>query len=160
MRDFDQTLQKRIISVFGKKKKRKCHSKKRQKKRRGIFPPPKKRKKAPKATIELRLSNDDDDDSNDDESFTPIFATLCLARPQPATTKDDAGLRRRGGVECRFATNDAFNEAMAASETMDANPRFERVVYVVVAFDDGGGVLGREREQRGWRHDKLAFVEI
>ena len=154
MRDFDQTLQKRIISVFGKKKKRKCHSKKRQKKRRGIFSPPKKKEKSAKSeTIELRLSNDD-------ECFTPIFATLCLARPQPATTKDDAGLRRRGGVECRFATNDAFNEAMAASETMDANPRFERVVYVVVAFDDGGGVLGREREQRGWRHDKLAFVEI
>ncbi len=127
--------------------------KKAKKKKGNFFPPQKKRKKAPKATIELRLSNDD-------ESFTPIFATLCLARPQPATTKDDAGLRRRGGVECRFATNDAFNEAMAASETMDANPRFERVVYVVVAFDDGGGVLGREREQRGWRHDKLAFVEI
>ena len=136
--------------------------KKKAKKNKGNFFPPKKKEKSTKSgTIELRLSNDDDDDSNDDdECFTPIFATLCLARPQPATTKDDAGLRRRGGVECRFATNDAFNEAMAASETMDANPRFERVVYVVVAFDDGGGVLGREREQRGWRHDKLAFVEI
>ena len=127
--------------------------KKKAKKRRGIFSHKKKGKKRQK-----RQSNYDSND-DDDESFTPIFATLCLARPQPATTKDDAGLRRRGGVECRFATNDAFNEAMAASETMDANPRFERVV-VVVAFDDGGGVLGREREQRGWRHDKLAFVEI
>ena len=106
---------------------------------------PKKDKKAP------RDYNDSDD--GDDESFTPIFATLCLARPS-ATTKD-AGLRRRGGVECRLATN-AFNGAMAASET-DANPRFERGVFF---FFDDGGVLGREREQCGWGHDKLAFVEI
>jgi hypothetical protein len=138
---------------LAKKRRENVTQKKGKKKEGEFFPTKKKGKKRQK-----RQSNYDSND-DDDESFTPIFATLCLARPQPATTKDDTGLRRRGGVECRFATNDAFNEAMAASETMDANPRFERVV-VVVAFDDGGGVLGREREQRGWRHDKLAFVEI
>ena len=139
MCDFDQT-QKIIISVFGKNKGKKS-TQKRELKKGNFFP-----KRTKSATRRRRLS---DDDYNDDESFTTIFATR-LARP---ATKD-AGLRR-GGVECRLATN-AFNEAMAASET-DANHRFERGVFF---FFDDGGVLGREREQCGWGHDKLAFVEI
>jgi hypothetical protein len=119
-------------------------------------------------------SNDDDDD-DDDESFItpPIFATTTLfcrlARrrlppplPSSCWTKD-ASLRR---ATRRPAIIIAFNEAMAASETMDfGNPRFELCVFFFFFFfffdDDGdGGVLRREREQRGRGHDKLAFVEI
>ena len=79
---------------FGKKKSVGMSLKKTgKKKEREFFPPPPK-KKEKSAKSDNRTTPNDDDDDDDDESFTPIFATLCLARPQPATTKDDAGLRR------------------------------------------------------------------
>jgi len=135
-------------------------------KNRGIFSPPKKGQKAP-----LCDSNDSNDDDDDDESFItpPIFAAtlfcrLARRRPPPPLPSScwtkDASLRR---ATRRPAIIIAFNEAMAASETMDfGNPRFELCVFFFFFFffDDDGGVLRREREQRGRGHDKLAFVEI